>query len=78
MRPGVLQHENVLRVDIERGIVDARGEIGERGEHHRPALVLEQLRVGGRALEDGALGREIAEQRDEAALRLERLAARAR
>ena len=61
---------------VERGIVDARGEIGERGEHHRPALVLEQLRVGGRALEDRAPGREIAEQRDQAALRLERLVAR--
>ena len=66
------------RLDVERRIVDARGEVGERGEHHRPALVLEQLRVGGRALEDRALGREIAEQRDQPALRLERLVARAR
>ena len=30
--------------------------------------MLEQLGVGGRALEDRALGREIAEQRDQAAL----------
>ena len=76
MRAGVLQHQNVLGRDVERGIVDARGEVVERGEHHRPALVLEQLGVGGRALEDGALRRQIAEQRDQPALRLERLVAR--
>ncbi len=29
-------------VDVELGIVDARGEILQRREHHRPALVLEQ------------------------------------
>ena len=58
------------------GIVDARGEIGERGEHHRHAFVLEQLFVGRRALEDRALGREVAEQRHQPALRLERLVAR--
>ena len=75
MRAGILQHQNIVGLDVERGIVDARGEIGERGEHHRPALVLEQLGVGRRALEDGALRREIAEQRDQPALRLQRLAA---
>jgi hypothetical protein len=50
-----------------------RAEIFQRGEHHRPALVLEQIGVGGRALEDGALRRQVAEQRDQATLRLQRL-----
>ena len=75
MRAGVLQHQNVVGGDVELGIVDARGEVLQRGEHHRPALVLEQLGVGGRALEDGALRREVAEQRDQPALRLQRLVA---
>ena len=60
-------------VDVERRIVDAGGEIGERREHHRAAFVLEQFGVGRRALEDGALRREVAEQRHQAAGRLERL-----
>jgi hypothetical protein len=38
--------------------------------------MLEQLGVGGRALEDRALGGEIAEQRDDAAAWLDRLRAR--
>ena len=75
MRAGILQHQNILRLDVELGIVDARGEIGERGKHHRPALELEQIGVGGRALEDRALRRQIAEQRDQPALRLQRLVA---
>ena len=76
MRAGVLQHQDVLGAHVERRIVDARGKIGERGEHHRHALVLEQLLVRRRALEDRALGREIAEQRHQAALRFKRLVAR--
>ena len=72
MRPGILQHQNVVRLDVELGIVDAGGEIFQRREHHRPALVLEQSGVGRRALEDGALRRQIAEQGDQAARRLKR------
>ena len=78
VRAGILQHQHVLRRNVERRIVDARGKIGERGEHHRPALVLEQPGIGRRALEDGAPRREVAEQRDETAVRLERLIARRR
>ncbi len=73
MRAGILQHQDVVRRDVEIGIVDARGKVRERGEHHRPALVLEQLCVGRRTLQDRAARREIAEQRDQPALRLQRL-----
>ena len=76
MRAGILQHQNVVGLDVEIGIVDASGEIGQRGEDHRPALEFEQIGIGGRALEDGAAGREIAEQRDQSAQRLERFVAR--
>ncbi len=78
MRTGILQHQNIVRLDVERRIVDALGEIGERGEHDGAAFVLEQLCVGRRALEDRALRRQIAEQRDETALRFERLVALSR
>ncbi len=61
MRPGILQHQNVIRLDVKRRIVDPRREIGERGKHHRAAFVLEQFGVRGRALEDRALRRKIAE-----------------
>ena len=49
------------------GIVDPRGEILEPGEHDARPSRLEQCRRGGGALENGALGREAAAQRDEAA-----------
>jgi hypothetical protein len=75
MRSGVLQHHEVVGVDVEVGVIDARGEIGERGEDHRPALFLEQRGIGGRALEDRTLRGEIAEQCDQPALRLQRLVA---
>ena len=71
----VLQDEHVVGADVERGVVDARRKIGERGKDHRAAHVLEQFCIGRRALEDCALGGEIAEQSDEPALRLERLVA---
>jgi len=71
----VLQHENILRLDIKRRIVARAARSAERREHHRPALVLEQLRVRRRALEDRALGRQVAEQRDKTRLALEWLLA---
>ena len=76
MRAGILQHQNIRRLDLERRIVDPRRQIAERGKHHRAAFVLEQFGVGRRAFEDGALRRQIAEQRDQAALRFQRLVER--
>src|SRR6185437_16098201 len=68
--------EDVMRFDVKLRIVDARRKVLERGEYHRAALVLEQTAVCGRALENGALRRKIAEQRDKPAFRLERRHAR--
>ena len=55
------------------GIVDALGKIIERAEHDRAAFFLEELRIGRRALEDRAVRRERAEERDQPALRGERV-----
>jgi hypothetical protein len=55
---GVLQHQEIVRRDVEPGIVDARRQILERGKDEGAAFLLEQLRVGRRALEDRALWRE--------------------
>ena len=72
-RPGVLQYQEIVRRHIERGIVDARREVLERGEDDGAALLLEEFRVGRRALEDRAFRRQRAEQRDQPALRLQRI-----
>src|SRR4051812_39427533 len=76
MRPSILQHENVRGRHIEGWIVNARGKIVQRGERHYTTLMLEELRIGRRALENGATRGEIAEQSDQAALRFERLITR--
>ena len=44
LRAGVAQHQHVVGRHVERRIVDARGQVLERIEHHRAALVLHQLR----------------------------------
>src|SRR5262249_34448274 len=75
VRAGILQHQHVLRSDVERWVVDARGKIGKGGENHCPARVFEQFCIGRRALEDGALGSEVSKQGNEPSLRFERLVA---
>ena len=67
MRPGILQHQDVVRLDVQRGIVDAGRQIFQPIEHHGAALVLEQRWRRRRALQDRAARRQIAEQRDQAA-----------
>ena len=77
LRPGVLEHEEVVGPHVEIRRVDPRRKIVERGEHHRPAFPLEERRVGGRALEDRAARRQAAEERDEPTDLLIRLRERA-
>src|ERR1043165_4306499 len=69
----MLQYEKIVGRHVELGIVDARRQILERGEDDRAPFLFEQLGIGGRPLKDRALRRERAEQRDEAALSLQRL-----
>ena len=76
LRSGVLQHQKIVGGHVEVGRVDARGEIVERGEHDGAAFALEQARIGGGALDDGAVRRERAEQSREPALLLIWLAER--
>ena len=59
----------------ELRIVNAGRKILERREDNGFALVLEQICIGGRTLEDRALRREIAEQCDQSSLRLQRFLA---
>src|SRR5262245_54496992 len=75
MRPGVLQHQNILGVDVELGIIATRRKIFQRVKYPRPALVLEKIGVRSRALEDGTLWRQVSKQRDQAAFFLQRFAA---
>ena len=67
---GVLQYQKVLRRHVEIGGIDARRQVVERGEHHGAAGALEELRVGGSTLEDGALGGKRAEECDQPTGRL--------
>ena len=76
MRAGILQHQHVVRSRLRARDRRCAPRDRRAREHHRPALVLEQPRVGRRALEDGAPRREVAEQRDQPTVRLERLLAR--
>src|SRR5690349_24197648 len=71
MRSGILQNKNVLGLDVQLWIINARGKVLERRENNGFALVLEQVCIGGRALEDRAMRREIAEQGDQPSLRLQ-------
>src|SRR2546426_12818993 len=63
----VLEHEEIVGPHVEIRCVDPRREIVERGEDHRPSFALEERRVGGRALDDRATGRQAAEERRETA-----------
>ena len=56
-RAGILQQHKIIRGHVEIGVVDARGQILERGEDDRSAFLFEQVRVGRRALEDRPLRR---------------------
>jgi hypothetical protein len=47
----ILQHKHVARLHVKRGVIDARGEVLEPGEHHRAAFGLKQCGRGCSALE---------------------------
>jgi len=61
MRAGILQDKDILGVNVQLWIVNTGGKILERREDNGFALVLEQVCIGGRALEDRALRCEITE-----------------
>jgi hypothetical protein len=68
---GVAQHHDRARVDVERGVVDAGGEVVDVVEHDRAALVLQERGVGGRDLHHRPVRAERAAQDDEAAAAVE-------
>src|SRR4249919_4280256 len=75
MRAGILQDKDILGVNVQLWIVNTGGKVLERREDNSFALVLEQICIGGRTLEDRALRREIAEQGDQSSQRLQRFLA---
>ena len=46
LRPRILHDEKIVRLDVERGIVDARGKVRGRAKHDSAAAALEEPRVG--------------------------------
>ncbi len=62
LRAGIAQHQHVVGVDVEIGIVDAQRHVLDGFEHHGAAGVLQQLRARRRLLDDGAARREVAVQ----------------
>ena len=72
-RPGVAQHHHARRVALEVGVVDAGGQVVDVLEHDRPALVLEQARIGGRDLHHRPVRAQAAAQHDEGAACAERV-----
>ena len=68
-RTRILQHQHIVCMHVEVRIVDARSEIFQVLEDHRASVVLEQTLVGRGALEDRAVRREVAEQREQTAVR---------
>ena len=73
---GVAQHQHVVGVDVERGIVDPQRHVLDGFEHHGAAGMLQQFRARRRMLDDGAARREIAVQHRHRAFRLDRIVAR--
>ena len=72
-RTGVPEHHHARRVALELRVVDARGEVVDVLEDDRPALVLEQRRVGGADLHHRAVRAQVPAEDDERAALVERL-----
>ncbi len=73
---GIAQHQHVVGVHVEIGIVDPQGHVLDGSEHHGAAGMLQQLGARGRLLDHRTARREIAVQDGEAALLLDRIVAR--
>src|SRR5690606_38765498 len=58
----ILQDQEIVGIDVEILAVDPLRHVGRVLEHHGPALVLHQARVGGRLLDDGPARGQIAFQ----------------
>ena len=54
-------------IDVEVGIVDSGGEVVDVLEDDRASSVPEQVGLGGAALDDGAVGAQVAAEHDERA-----------
>ncbi len=72
LRSDVFQHQNIVGVHVERIVIDALRHVLDVLEHHGAPLVLHQLRVGRRLLDDRPARREIAAQHRDTAARIDR------
>ena len=70
---GVLQHEHVVGRDVERGVVDARFDIGRVFEDERGTAMLAERGRGGGVFDDRAIGGEVAAQDAQAAFGRQRV-----
>ena len=73
---GIAQHQHVVGVDVELGIVDPQRHVLDGFEHHGAAGMLQQFRARRRMLDHRAARREIAVQHRHRAFRLDRIVAR--
>lgn len=71
MRTGILQNENILRINLKALIVNSRCKVVQRRKYNHATFMLEQAGVCGRALEDRTLRRQISEQSYQAAFGLQ-------
>ena len=76
LRTGILQDEDVVRLDVEIGIVYPQGEILKAREHDGASLMFEQSGIGRGAFQNRAAGCKAAEQGNQSALWLKRLVQR--
>ena len=72
-RPRILQHQRIVGMDIEIGIVDAGREVVETLEDDRSSDVLEETLISRRALDDRPVRGQVAEQGEQPASTLEGL-----
>ena len=60
LRPGVAQHQHVVRPDIERFVVDGLHHVGIGIKDERPSLMDMELRIAGGRFQNRAVRRKIA------------------
>ncbi len=73
---GIAQHQHVVGVDVEIGIVDPQRHVLDGFEHHGAPGMLQQFRARRRLLDDGSARREVAVQHRHRAFFLDRIVAR--
>ena len=72
----VLEHEDVVGVDVQRGVIDRGVQLVDVVEDDGTSFVLEEAAAGGRDLEDRPVGAQAAAQDGQAAAAQQRAVSR--